>query len=306
MDMSRTYGFVTGQSSALDVIKNKYPQLKTQVYLTQNEFDLKFSKSVDEIKRILSNKLGSSEWENYKANLLKISNEQNNTNLTSESVALNFLDEVKSRVRGNIESPVIETLLMFNSNYQKYPIGEFADGFKKRLYSKNSNKSKDVDFQIDVPKSWKVKEGKRPNALWLVSDNNGYLDEGDSSVSLVVLVKELPEKIDSITSQDAKDFCSEAFNGNPVKECIKTRLENLPTIYARATMTYERLRFINTVEVANYIVFYENRIIFLQGMVGTINNKLSKNQLNEKFDKYLPLFDQIANSLVIKDIYRKY
>ena len=33
-----------------------------------------------------------------------------------------------------------------------------------------------------------------------------------------------------------------------------------------------------------------------------ILNKYTK-KLNKKFDKYLPLFDQIANSLVINDIY---
>lgn len=300
MDASRTYGYVSTQTLVTEKLKDKYPEMKQDLIKAQVEFDSKFKSSIENIK-ILFGK----EWNNYEKMMQpKLIAYANKINLDL-SYKNGFVNEILNRAKGNIESPIIETLLMFNSNYQKNPTKEFYDGFKKRLYSKDNQKAKGVDFHIDIPQSWKVKDGKRPNTLWLLTSQNGYLDEDDTQISFGVVVKELPEKIETLSQKDVQDFCEEAFKDNPAKECIKTTLENLPTIYARNTMKMERLRIKGTTEIANYFVFFNDRIIILQGMANTINNKLSQIQLNKKFDKYLPLFDQITNSLVIKNLYTK-
>lgn len=299
MDISRTYGYVTSQILIAEKLKKKYPSKKYELNKAQIEFDLKFKSSMENIKK----SFGDKEWTKYQKIMDPKLNEQVNTLNLDSSYKNGFANEITQRTKGNIESPVIETLLMFNPKYQKSPTLEFGDGFKKRLYSKDNSKSKGLDFHIDIPQSWKVKKGKRPNTLWLSTYQNGYLDENNSQVSLGVIVKSLPEKIDSITKQEAQEFCNEALKDTPIKECLKTTLENLPAIYARNTMTLERLRFKTTMEVANYFIFYKDRMILLQGIVNNTNDSLTQNQLNKKFNKYLPLFDQIANSLVINDIY---
>lgn len=298
MDISRTYGYVTSQNLVAEKLKQKYPSKKYELYKAQNEFDLKFKSSIENMKKVFGK-----EWNNYQNMIMpKLIEEVNKINLDT-SYKNGFANEILLRTKGNIESPVIETLLMFKPNYQKYPSSEFSDGFKKRLYSENNPKAKGVNFHVDIPKSWKVKEGKRPNTLWITSNNNGYLEEGDSSVSFTFLVNELPEKIHSLTTSDTKDFCDEIAKQGIVKECFSSTLENLPMIFARATMEIKRIRLSNKLEVANYAVFYKDKVIYLQGMVGTINNKLTQKQLNKKYDKYVRLFDQIANSLVVKDMY---
>lgn len=299
MDMSRTYGYVTTQNLVLERLKKKYPNKKHEYYKAQVEFDLKFKPSIDNFKKAF----GEEGWKKFEGILgNKLIDEANKINLNS-SYKNGFANEVLLRVKGNIESPVLETLLMFHPKYQKNPSLEFTDGFKKRLSSKDKPKAKGVDFHIDIPKSWKVKDGKRPNVIWLSNGNNGYLDKGNSSVSFSAIVRKLPENINSISNDEAQEFCNEAFKDSYIKECIKTTLENLPTVYARNTMEIKRLRLSSTMEIANYFVFYNDKLILLQGMVNTINNQLTRKQLNKKFEKYLPLFDQIANSLVIKDLY---
>lgn len=299
MDISRTYGYLTAQKLVAEKLKNKYPEIKQDLVKAQLEFDIQFKSSIENMKKTL----GDQEWIKYIEILdSKVISQVNNLNL-DVSYKNGFANEILARSKGNIESPVVETLLMFNPTYQKYPTREFADGFKKRLYSKNKPKAKNIDFHIDIPKSWKVKDGKRPNTLWMTTYNNGYLGEQNSSVSFGVLVKELPEKIDTISSQDAQDFCNEAFKESTVKDCIKITLENLPAIYARNTMTVQRLRLKSTMEVANYFVFYKDKVIILQGIVSSLSNQLTQKQLDIKFNKYIGLFDQIANSLVINDIY---
>lgn len=300
MDISRTYGYVTSQSLVAEKLKKKYPEVSQELTIAQLEFDLKYKSSMENIKKAFGK-----EWQKYQEIMEPQLIEQANKFNLDLSYKNGFANEILARAKGNIESPVIETLLMFNPKYQKYPISEFTDGFKKRLYSKNTAKSKDIDFHIDVPQSWKVKDAKRPNTLWMAINNNGYFDEYDSQVSFGVVIQELPERIDSITQTEANKFCNEFLKDTPIKECTKITLENLPAIYARNTTELQRLKVTATMEVANYIVFYNDKMIILQGMVNAIGNKLTQQELNEKFDKYLPLFDQIANSLVIKDLYTK-
>lgn len=298
LDMSRTYGYVTSQELIVDKLKKKYPSEKYKLNKAQREFEFKFKSSMDNIEKQFGK-----DWKKIKKIIdPKLFSQMNNINL-DKSYKNGFANEIFERTKGNVESPVIETLLMFNPKYQELPSLEFRDGFKKRLFSKDNLKAKGVNFQIDVPQSWKVKKGKRPNTLWLTTYQNGYLPKDNSQVSFGVIVRKLPEKIDTITQNEAEEFCSATLKGTPIKECMKTTLENLPTIYARNTMIIERLRFKTTIESANYFIFYKDRMILLQGMVNNVNNILSQKQLNKKFDKYLPLFDQIANSLVINDIY---
>ena len=300
LDISRTYGYVTSQSLVVEKLKKKYPSKEYELKKAQMEFDLKFKPSIENIKKVF----GDKNWNEYKSIVdPKLMEQVNNIDLDS-SYRDSFANEILQRVKGNIESPVIETLLMFNPKYEKYPELEFIDGFKKRLYSKDTIKAKGVDFYIDIPKSWKVTEGKRPNTLWLGTYNNGYLDDNNSSVSFTAIVKDLPEKIDYISNKDAQDFCNEVHAANTLRECTKITLENLPAIYSKSSTTLERIRNKVDMEMASYHIFYKNKLILLQGMVGTFNNEISKKLLNEKFNKYLPLFDQIANSLVINDLYK--
>lgn len=301
MEISRTYGYVTAQRLVAEKLKNKYPEIKQDLVKAQLEFDLQFKSSIENMKK----SFGDKEWAEYQAIMdTKLIAQINNLNLDM-SYKNSFANEILARAKGTIESPVIETLLLYNPTYQKHPSREFADGFKKRLNSKDKHKAKKVDFHIDIPKSWKVKDGKRPNTLWMTTYNNGHLGEQNSSVGFGVLVKELPEEINTISSQEAQDFCNDAFKKSTVKDCTKITLENLPAIYARNTMTIQRLRLKSTMEVANYFVFYKDKVIILQGMVSVLNNQLTQKQLDIKFNKYISLFDQIANSLVINDLYNK-
>jgi len=45
MDMSRTYGYHVGQNHTLNLIEQKYPSLKNEVFLAKNEFKLVFGSS---------------------------------------------------------------------------------------------------------------------------------------------------------------------------------------------------------------------------------------------------------------------
>ena len=305
MDMSRTYGYNMGQTYVLDAIEKKYPSLKTQVFQVKHEFDLKYSKSIKEIELNLSKNMSEKQWNDYKSNFEKEMQKQFNYDNITQDEALNFMEEVKSRTKGNIESPVIETLLTFNEAYQKNPISELNDGFFQRYNSKDNPKAKGVDFTVKVPKSWKSQEANRPNIVRKFTSNNGYIIEDTFMESIMLLVYDLPIEVNSLTQQDVNDVCNDLPENAVLRECKKTNLENLPVIIQRTKLNVTRLENSMSMEVIQYNVYFKNKLIMIQGQVGTLNNKVSEKTLLARFEKYKPIFNYVANSLVVNDLYTK-
>ena len=305
MDMGRTYGYYVGQTYTLDSIEKKYPSLKNQVFLAKNEFDLKFLKSIKEIEQNFSKNMTKKQWDEFKANIKnKIQEQLNYDNMTQQD-GLNFIQEVKTRTNGNIESPVIETLLMFNPTYQKNPISELADNFYQKYNSKNNPKAKSVDFSIRVPKSWKSQEANRPNIVRKFISNNGYLIEDTFAENIMLLVQDLPFEVNSLTKQDVTDYCNELPENTILRDCKSTKLENMPLIIQRMRINLSRVESSMSMELVQYTIFFKNKAIMIQGQVGTMNEKVSEKELFERFEKFKPVFSYVANSLVINDLYIK-
>ncbi len=254
MDMSRSYGYSKGQTYVLDAIEKKYPSLKTQAFQVKHEFDLKYSKSIKEIELNLSKNMSEKQWNDYKSNFKKEMQKQFNYDNITQDEALNFMEEVKSRTKGNIESPVIETLLTFNEAYQNNPISELNDGFFQRYNSKDNPKAKGVDFTVKVPKSWKSQEANRPNIVRKFTSNNGYIIEDTFMESIMLLVYDLPIEVNSLTQQDVNDVCNDLPENAVLRECKKTNLENLPVIIQRTKLNVTRLENSMSMEVIQYNV----------------------------------------------------
>lgn len=304
LDMSRTYGYYLGQNYALDNIEKKYPSLKNEIFLVKNEFDLKYLKSIKEIEQFYIKNMSKKQWNDFKSTISNGIKKQLNTNISYEE-ALESIKTGKARIKGEIESPVIETLLMFNPAYQKNPILELSDNFYQKFNTKNHSKAKGVDFSVRVPKSWKSSEGNRPNIIRKFGSNNGYILDDFFSEYIMFLVFDLPMEVNSLTQQDVNEFCTEIPENTILRECKKTNLENLPVITQRFKMNMSRLDANMTIELIQYNIFFKNKIIMIQGHVGTMNEKVSEKVLLERFEKFKPVFNYVANSLVINDLYVK-
>ncbi len=305
LDMGRTYGYYVGQTYALDSIEKKYPNLKNDVFLVKNEFDLKYLKSLKEIEKNFSKHMTKKQWDEFKANTKKKIIEQLNYDYISQQDALNFIQEVKTRATGNIESPVIETLLMFNQTYQKNPISELSDNFFQKYNSKDNPKAKGVNFTVKAPRSWKSEEANRPNIVRKFGSNNGYIVDDKFMENIMIGVYDLPIQVNSLTQQDITDICNDIPENSILRECKKAELENLPVVIQRIKMNMSRLENSITIEVIQYNIYFKNKLIMIQGQVGTMNDKVSEKTLLERFEKFKPVFSYVANSLVINDLYKK-
>lgn len=302
--MSRTYGYYIGQTYTLDNIKKKYPNLQNEIFLIKNDFDLKYLKSIKDIEQFFTKNMSKKQWSDLQKMVKDGIKKQLNTNISYEE-SLEAIQVVKARIKGDIESPVIETLLMFNPNYQKNPIEELNDKFIQTYNSKDNPKAKGVDFSVKVPKSWKSQEANRPNIVRKFTSNNGYIIEDTFIENIMILVYDLPIEVKKLTSQDVTDVCNDIPENSVLRECKTTTLENLPVVVQRLKLNMKRLENSMNMEVVQYNVFYKNKMIIIQGQVGTMNEKISEKTLLERFEKFKPVFNYVANSLMISNLYKQ-
>ena len=302
--MSRTYGYYIGQTYTLDNIKKKYPNLQNEILLIKNDFDLKYLKSIKDIEQFFTKNMSKKQWSDLQKMVKDGIKKQLNTNISYEE-SLEAIQVVKARIKGDIEPPVIETLLMFNPNYQKKPIEELNDKFIQTYNSKDNPKAKGVDFSVKVPKSWKSQEANRPNIVRKFTSNNGYIIEDTFIENIMILVYDLPIEVKKLTSQDVTDVCNDIPENSVLRDCKEAILENLPAVVKRFKLNMKRLENSMNMEVVQYDVFYKNKMIIIQGQVGTMNEKISEKTLLERFEKFKPVFNYVANSLMISNLYKQ-
>jgi len=295
IDISTTYGYYQGQEYILNAIKKKYPKLSNEVLIAKSKFDLSFSKSIKNIDTLMSK---HDRWESIKKDI--VNNKLDLSNLTyTESV--NFIDRVKERAKGNIETPVLETLLILNPSYENNPEKEFYDGFKKKYISDGLKKSKGIEFSLDVPMSWISKEANRPNIVRKFISQNGHGTE-----MAMVLVYNFPDgkylSVNDIKSAVNKKDMKEALPPNAIlKDYGYIKVETLPSYWQRYSIAMQRFKKTMTTEILAYTIFYGDKLIQIQFHIGDFDNK----NFEKRFKKFEPLFDSIINSFVLTSLYKQ-
>lgn len=161
-------------------------------------------------------------------------------------------------------------------------------------------KSKGITFSIDIPMSWISKKANRPNIVRKFISQNGH-----STEMAMVLVYDFPDGIylteSEIKNSINKEYMNEAIPPNAIlKDYGFIKLETLPGYWQRYSMTIQRLRQTLTIEMLAYTLFYKDKLIQIQFQVTDIDHS----DLESRFKKYEPLFDAIANSFVLRDVYQ--
>jgi hypothetical protein len=185
-DFSKAYGYCMGQKFRIEQIRQKFPEIADQARIAQLEFELVFKSSYENIENELRKLLGD-KWDAYKSQLSTMATDTFEPSRFSEQDARAFVTEVSLRAKGEISSPVLETLLTYHPDFQSNPAEEYVRGFVETYRTKNHPKAKGVDFQIQYPKSWEAKEGQRPNVVQIITSKNG---RGFDDIALTV--KDIP------------------------------------------------------------------------------------------------------------------
>jgi hypothetical protein len=299
--VSQALGYIVGQEYSLNYIKNEFPQLENKVLVAEMAFKSTFGKSKLGMEDYLSNYLGEDKLKDFNDNLIEEIQKRMSNQTYSEEIAINFIEELEKRANGNIPNPILETLLSFQ--YIDSPNSEFSSGFTNIFKTKGHSKSKNTDWQIRVPKSWKAKEADRPNIIQSFID-----DFGDGLNNIMLMVKDINvPKGTKFSNQEKNDF----FTKKGIKIMVpqgakfitfsKMTLDSNIGGMLEIEQTVSRLDFKMKMRIVQFMFIRGCKIYTLTGTVSSAN---MEDDLGPKMEKYLPLFKLVANSIVVNDQYK--
>lgn len=299
--VSEAYGYLMGQEYTLSLIKNKFPQQELNITKAQMTFNSTFGRSKEGMKSYLMEILGESEFNSYDDTVMAEMKRLLGSQTFTEEIATTFISEVESRAKGIIASPALETLLSFQ--YFTRPHQEFLDGFTNAFKTRGHTKSKNTDWQIEVPISWRPAEGDYPNIIQQFTS-----DFGDGSQRIALMVKEMPlpkgykfsakELNELFTEKEMKKMVPE---GSKFISSTKMTLDNNVGGMLQMEQNVSRLDFEIKIRMVQFMFIRSNKMYFLQGTVASEN---ADSDLALEMKKYLPLYKLVANSIVVNDQYK--
>lgn len=297
VDLSRALTYIKGQRFSLNLVKREYPDLALYAQKADLEFKASFGNAEQNSSKVLKEIL-KEKYSEYLIEMEKkfetiLSSQQWN----SES-ATNFITEVESRAKGNLPSPILETLLTYQ--FMERPAEEFTRGYNRVFRTKGHPKAKSVDFQIRYPISWRAKEGERPNIIQKFRSENG---RGLETVMLTV--KDIGY---TPTKQEIKELFTErelrgmAPDGAKFISAKPIVMDNHKGGMIFFDQTGQRLDMTLTVRNLHFVTIRGRKMIFVQCMVSSPQGK--ETELQKRFSQFEPLFKMIANSFIIQEQYK--
>ncbi len=159
---------------------------------------------------------------------------------------------------------------------------------------KDHPKAKEVNLKLKVPVGWDVKEGDRPNIVKkFTNEGNTYLILIKDNVTFFSR-KQIREALQK--DNFVKDFVQEAssFLKNPqvIDQSIVT-IDTYPTVQFKVKGKMERSGLTFPIIMKCWVVFYEDKIIFLQA-IGVDNSEFRALEL---------LYTLITNSVIFPEQY---
>ena len=301
-NIGQAYGFYLGQDLSLDKISELYPLLSSDVMKVRYEFSSNYKSSIKNFDVIMDN-YSATQWSEIKKNTLETLKQMMHNNHFTEAEARQFINVVRQRAKGNIESPVLETLLLFKPEYQQHPEREFKDGFRNKYESNGLGKSQGIRFSIEFPKTWDSKDGDRPHIVQKFVSGRGK----GLNMFIIGIYDLSLQPSEFITEKDI----NEILNPSDLKEFLpssaaimnygKLTLEGFPGFWVNYKIIKARAKNYITTETASYFIYYKDKMIEFDGSVAVSVNDIKIDGAD--LDKYETLFDQMINSFVL---YNKY
>jgi len=301
-DLGKTLGFIMGQRFSLNIIKTEFPNLALRAQVAESEFESSFSNAEENIKYALQEIL-KEEYPEFLEALEKQINDLFPSLQFNQGVAPKFIAEVGLRARGEMPSPILETLLTYQ--FIDWPIEEFTLGYNRVFRTKDHPKGKGVDFQVRYPISWRPEEGERPNIIQKFTSENGRGLEG-----INLMVKDIsPPSGVTITEQDIEDlFAEEEFLKMVVPEGGKF-ISTKPIVLDRHKgamiifdYSIQQIDLTINMRSLSFIIIYDEKMIWINCSVTALPGEESG--LQERFNRFEPLFKMIANSFIIQEQYK--
>jgi hypothetical protein len=286
--MILAYTFYLKQKMSLDFVSLRFPTLKDYVDNTLNEWNREF------IDSALTAHL-KEDWTKNKDALYEKFIRVDNSGI-GESQAKQFVDIVNDRTYGHIQSPILETFLIWHPKYMKLPEKEFFDGYTCKFSTKDTRNILPVNVNVIYPRSWKAVAGNKKTTV--VENFISGFGLGNVSMLLSIEKSKTNYTKDRIAQLLTKESLQKGIQANsnvldykPDLIIDNCRAASITYSYEKAGEGLKKMYFVSEI----YSTYYKNSKISLNFIVLSTNSE----DVNEKFKKYQKLIKRITDNIVI-------
>ncbi len=297
--ISRAYGFVVGQSIALKVIEQAHPGLAAEAMAARSAFEAGFPGAEGKLEAELAAVFGDKNFAAMRADTFRLLTDVMQKEHWSAEQGRDFIAGYKSRAKGEgIEQDILAYLLAVV--YADEPVNEFSDGFRQRYRSDGSGKAQGLLLRLQLPRSWSCADGERAHIVrkWTSEGGNGpatiLLDVRDAQgVS--------PTRVEIERFLAAGGARELAVEGGEVTDASLFKLETQPGFSAVVRSPLERAgaRMDSWAQV--YRIYFRGKAVSLMCM--NLGAEAEAAQVEQHFRRLQPLCRQVADSLVLEQLY---
>ena len=289
----KTFGFIHGQHSTLNYIKLNFPSLNIEATTTELEFNKNYSEALSKIYDDVKNIYGD-RFKDYLTSVKNSSEKYYELKKMSKENATLFIEKVKNRSKGIINSPYLETLLKYQ--YIDNPIDEFTANYYNIHSVKSYSNSKKVELSVKIPISWKEIDGMFPAVLKKFRSDYGT---GNEIITITIDKINSPLKINDFFTE--KELSKEVPNDGKIVSSYSKNIDTKLT----GIVEYEEINP-NTSSnqkrvVIQYVQIYQNSVLRINcATYGTVTE-----DFDLRIKKFKPLYLTILKSIDLNNLAKK-
>lgn len=293
---SSAFGYLSAQKDRLTYIENQFPSLKLDVIKARISFDMAFGRAEEEILKYLEDFMGTSNFNILKDSSFQLNSLLNQSEMLTIDIAKEYLWMVEKSAEGNIPSPYLETLCAFN--FKNSPAEEYNFGFTRTFTSKDHPKSKNTNWSISVPISWEMEEGSSPGVMKKFTSDLGYGEE-----LILLMVRDLTN-VESLSKADIEDLYTESnFKmtmpmGATFISFSKSTFDSKPGGIVEMEEVMGPVHAQRKMRILQYSFIHNYKTHVIQC---SVSSKDIAEDLSSKMNRMKPLFQKVANSVVVNE-----
>ncbi len=294
--IAKAVAFCISQEERLKAIEVEYPEMRAQAAAARIEFDLQFDGALSNATADNAKAFGEAEQ-----GIRKKSQEAITQAAFTREQSLEFIAQVTARTKGDLPEDIGHVLLSFHPDYDSRPHLEMLAGFKKEVPAADLQRSKGLKPMLQIPKSWKVLEPRRPNIVYLVKNKGGH---GDLAMTMVV--RSLDAETLAEVKADSRAVMNEALSVMPGRLFDKGEfnLNSDLAVWGKIIQTQEQVGvWIKTVQWV-VMLMHDDRLVVITFLLGyggeNEGDLLDDESIIGEFKKFEVLNRLVLNSLTFK------
>ena len=183
---------------------------------------------------------------------------------------------------------------------QQLAWSEFMAGERDSYSTKGVEKGQNLEVSFDYPASWSGADGRRPNTLYQVTSDKG---KGLEFCNLVIRELALPSDHTPTRAEAEELFEPEILTnyvpaGASFIDGAPTQLDGQPGAWIHFSQDMNRAGTSIRMQWVAFPIYYDGKLITFSCGVAA-SGATPANIVQDRYSNFLPLFQQMASSLIV-------